>query len=334
MAYHVSVNDINELFYQDYMADAAPANAPTREIRLPEVFTHGAFTLMKSGNTAVCQSHVKVAQDVMIDEAPVGELFSCGFGLEGDAAALDSLENTRLSLTLQVGQIDFFYAPEHEPLRSTIAKDQQIRRLSLFPSREELIDYALSFDNHELANTLATVRESQALGQFRLTQGIQQTGRQLLHNPYRGAMHALYRETLLCQLKVQLMTLICTHQHATFQLSEWDKAQIHRARELLLQDLSDPTSIAELSRQVGLNKDKLKKGFKVVFNNTVFKTLTESRMQRAMAHLQSNDMSVAEIAYDAGYEDVSAFIRAFRKYAKTTPRAFRKQRCSVLMPHR
>ena len=77
---------------------------------------------------------------------------------------------------------------------------------------------------------------------------------------------------------------------------------------------------------VSINQDKLKKGFKTLFGNTIFKTLTQERMKIAYSQMQRDDMSVGEVAYGTGYENVSNFISVFKREFGKTPGEMRKER--------
>lgn len=50
---------------------------------------------------------------------------------------------------------------------------------------------------------------------------------------------------------------------------------------------------------------------------------TEQRLHNAARLLLESDMSVKEVAYAAGYEHPSSFIRAFRHRFSQTPRSYR-----------
>ncbi|MBK1664960.1 AraC family transcriptional regulator [Rhodospirillum rubrum] len=94
------------------------------------------------------------------------------------------------------------------------------------------------------------------------------------------------------------------------------------ARERLLQDLSNPPTIAELARETGLNQLKLKRGFKALFGHSVYALFQRERMDRARVLLQQN--KVTETAMMLGYSNVSHFSAAFRKQFGVLPREARR----------
>ena len=99
---------------------------------------------------------------------------------------------------------------------------------------------------------------------------------------------------------------------------------MYKVKTILENNLEAPLSLMELSRTVGINDFKLKKGFKEVFGNTVFGYLNELKMNRAQLLLLNNDLSVAEIARLTGYKNPTHFTAAFKKKFGVLPGSLRK----------
>lgn len=97
-----------------------------------------------------------------------------------------------------------------------------------------------------------------------------------------------------------------------------EKKQLLAAKGYLLNDLSAAPTIAELSRTVGLNQCKLKKGFKSLFGTSIYAHFQKERMHKAMQLLKSNN--VTETAMVLGYSNVSHFSTAFRKQFGVLPK--------------
>jgi len=85
-----------------------------------------------------------------------------------------------------------------------------------------------------------------------------------------------------------------------------------------------PYSISALSKIVGLNETAMKKGFKELFNNTIYGYLFDIRMEKAQKLLLSNNISIADVADKVGYEHQSHFTTAFKRKFKYTPREFKQ----------
>jgi len=89
--------------------------------------------------------------------------------------------------------------------------------------------------------------------------------------------------------------------------------KIHTCRELIIEHMSAPLTIQELSRKVGMNQCYLKKGFKEVYGLTIFNFLQKERMQKARHLLENMSYTVAETAAELGYSSSGNFSTAFKK---------------------
>lgn len=92
-----------------------------------------------------------------------------------------------------------------------------------------------------------------------------------------------------------------------------EKEKIIYARNYLIENLMQPPSLSQLARKAGINEFKLKKGFKEVFNNTVFGYLADSRLEMAKEQLMEGTKTASEIAFSLGYSSVQHFGSAFKK---------------------
>ena len=151
--------------------------------------------------------------------------------------------------------------------------------------------------------------------------------KQILYCSYQGMVKRAYLESKV----IELIALVFDHER-TIRHGEVKKEtlkpkqiqQIHYAREILLRDMYNPPSLAELARQVGLNDFLLKKGFRQIFGNTVFGELQTYRLELAKQLLAEGNLSAAEISRLAGYASPNSFSKAFRQKFGFTPTAYRK----------
>lgn len=102
--------------------------------------------------------------------------------------------------------------------------------------------------------------------------------------------------------------------------TEYDKERILFARDYLIQHVEIPPSLPELAHIAGINEFKLKKGFKEIFNDTVFGYLAEYRLQEAKLALAENQKTATEIAFELGYSSLQHFSAAFKKKFGVSPK--------------
>ncbi len=141
---------------------------------------------------------------------------------------------------------------------------------------------------------------------------------------YSGPLRRLYLETRALELiGLQLAEYLVPAAPAPSPtLTVSDISRIRAARELLVQDMENPPSIAQLARMAGINEKKLKCGFKQVFGLPVFAYFRNYRLEMAGELLASGIMNVTEAAMHIGYQNLSHFSEEFRKKYGVTPKRF------------
>lgn len=137
-------------------------------------------------------------------------------------------------------------------------------------------------------------------------------------------MQQLYLESKVLELLATQLN-VWTHQQpkpSSLWLCPNDVERLHQAKEILVQRMTAPPSIAELSRLVNLNERKLKQGFRKLFGTTVFGYLQDYRMNQAKELLHDPNFSIAGVAAKVGYKSPEAFSNAFRRKFSVNPKAY------------
>ncbi|MGJ3251623.1 MAG: helix-turn-helix transcriptional regulator [Elainellaceae cyanobacterium] len=164
-----------------------------------------------------------------------------------------------------------------------------------------------------------------------ITAVMQSVIHQILHCPYQGLTRWLYLESKVIELMALRLDQVSQSQPAdlaTPGLHSEDIDRIHYASDILLQRLTNPPSLLELARIVGLNDCKLKQGFRQVFGTTVFGYLQTHRMARAKQLLAEPTFNIAGVAQAMGYASQSHFCHMFKQQFGVTPRRYRSSlRC-------
>jgi AraC-like DNA-binding protein len=102
--------------------------------------------------------------------------------------------------------------------------------------------------------------------------------------------------------------------------------KIRQAGMILNREYANPPPLAVLAKHLGISETQLKSGFKTINGTTVLQYCINKRIDAARLLLQENRHSIAEIADIVGYQDHSAFSRAFRRITGRSPRAWRQAR--------
>ncbi|ANI90549.1 hypothetical protein A9P82_01710 [Arachidicoccus ginsenosidimutans] len=135
---------------------------------------------------------------------------------------------------------------------------------------------------------------------------------------YEGLVRRIYFESKTYEL-IALLYNNAENKKEDYMLNAVDKDKIHWAASLIKANLDRPCTIIELAHQVGINQTKLKAGFKILFDNTVFGYMQDLRMHQAKKYLMDTNMSIQEIGMNLGYQNTSNFSIAFKKTHGISP---------------
>ena len=150
---------------------------------------------------------------------------------------------------------------------------------------------------------------------------------QMLERPFKGGLQRAY-------LNGKALELIC---HVLFTMahdpdeelgdvafSATDYAKLEKAMAYIRRSLDEPFSIAELASAVGMTRQRLQLGFRVVYGDTVGRVRDKVRMERALNLVRSSDLSMIDIGLEAGYEHPASFTRAFKAAFGVSPARMRR----------
>ena len=120
--------------------------------------------------------------------------------------------------------------------------------------------------------------------------------------------------------------LIAMKRNGNIKLTRADIDGLKKVKAIIAKDFKMHTTIVGLAQEVGINDYKLKKGFKELFDVTIYDYLYKVRMEKARELLDEPDISIKEIAKTVGYRSASSFIEAFKKMFGETPSSWRKSK--------
>ena len=123
----------------------------------------------------------------------------------------------------------------------------------------------------------------------------------------------------LCLLS-ELLGVILPQQNENKQkLSQAEVQKLEQVQDIMQQQMDKPLTEEYLCVIVGMNKCKLRQGFKYLFNTTPHKALLEMRMRKAHLLLEAG-YQVAQTAWSVGYSHPNNFSIAFSKFFGYPPK--------------
>ena len=145
----------------------------------------------------------------------------------------------------------------------------------------------------------------------------------LLNHSYSESLENIFINAQTQMLLLYSMECIAGEGEDSFSCkflaNEADREKIALAREILLEHISEPLTIKELSRKAAINECYLKKGFKELYGTTIFDFFQSQRMEHAKYLLYEKGLSVTDVSGMLGYSSISHFSTAFKKHTGLKP---------------
>ncbi|MEO6220263.1 MAG: AraC family transcriptional regulator, partial [Ginsengibacter sp.] len=172
-------------------------------------------------------------------------------------------------------------------------------KLSLSHNCEEIIDTidvaSFRFNSDHLSqflNSIKTTTFSEDILRFRHTSSFSKTLPlcsktrtvldALLNHSYSDSLENIFINAQTQMLLLYSMECMAGDSEDSFTCkflsNEADREKIALARKILLQHISEPLTIKELSRKAAINECYLKKGFKEMYGTTIFDFFQSQRM--------------------------------------------------------
>jgi AraC-like DNA-binding protein len=167
-----------------------------------------------------------------------------------------------------------------------------------------------------------------AFCRFPLTQELAGAARAVLSVPFTIRRDPVYAQAKCVELMCLLIHVLARNQdpRASETLASRHERRLYEAREMLGRRYSEPLTLEQIAKEVGLNRLALSSGFRQLFGLSVYDHLQKQRMQRAYELLQDAQNTVSSVAQAVGFSHPSNFSTAFHAYFGCTPRQARSPR--------
>lgn len=129
---------------------------------------------------------------------------------------------------------------------------------------------------------------------------------------------------LLCQFFAALRAGDLVPVEGPSSLTEGDIARIAAARQIVDTRWHEKLTIDNIAKSCGINRDKLTRGFRELYQCSIAEALSERRLRHARQMLAASDLPVASIGYRCGYLNNASFTRAFSRRFGMAPTAMRR----------
>ncbi len=135
----------------------------------------------------------------------------------------------------------------------------------------------------------------------------------------------LYAESLANVLAVHVLRRHSASEQLVSDLvGELPKHRLRRATEFINDNLERDVALAEIAASVEMSPYHFARLFKHSTGLAPHQYVLEQRIERAKTLLAETALPLAEIAFRLGFASQSHFTALFRRFAATTPKAYRK----------
>ena len=136
-----------------------------------------------------------------------------------------------------------------------------------------------------------------------------------LTEPARSTLRLAKSIELLCAAMTRLTEGRMVSANGGGALNARDAQLVLAARQFIDERWREKLTLEAIARAAGLNRAKLTRGFRALFDCSVAEALAEKRLGGARRMLRETDLPVASIGYACGYDNNASFTRAFsRRY--------------------
>lgn len=117
------------------------------------------------------------------------------------------------------------------------------------------------------------------------------------------------------------------HEAASLPLREHRRKRITQLKQtfqLIDSQYQQPLTLTDLARAANLSPNYFCRFFQKITHHSPIDYLNRYRIEMACLKLTHTNDSITEIAFSCGFNDVSYFIRLFRRYKETSPRKYKQ----------
>lgn len=107
------------------------------------------------------------------------------------------------------------------------------------------------------------------------------------------------------------------------QLADTSTERVEKVLEYIAERHYEPHSLSAAARMAHLSQRQFTNLCRRLTNKSFVEYVNTTRLEKAKELLVNTDMPVSAIAFEIGFEEISTFYRAFRKYYKQPPLSFR-----------
>ena len=206
-----------------------------------------------------------------------------------------------------------------------VPADLQVVTLAVLLNKNWINDYLQQgvCENNEKISFLRELFFSQRnyLIYEALTPQMAEVLRAIFHHNYPHGLSRLFIQGKLLELLALFFDKLLQREfNNTYEnINTEDIETLFLVKQMIMDQIYDPPTIATIARQIGMSESKLKKIFKQVFGYSIYQYILLNKMQRAKSLLDTKKYNVSEVGFELGYSNLAHFAKAFKKQYQISP---------------
>jgi AraC-like DNA-binding protein len=108
-----------------------------------------------------------------------------------------------------------------------------------------------------------------------------------------------------------------------------DLARLRRVRDRIDREYAQPLDVEALARDEHMSAGSLSRQFRLAYGEPPYSYLMTRRIERAMALLRRDDLSVTEICFEVGSSSLGTFSTRFTELVGVPPSVYRREGARV-----
>ncbi|QTE23923.1 helix-turn-helix transcriptional regulator [Polaribacter cellanae] len=285
----------------------------------------GLLTEIYFGNFHIKDIILNVDTKTAINYELDKEIVVMEFSLKGSCKCESSNSKKRIKHTLNTHNISYLNKQKRTIHCNATSKECHFFQLCMSPKSflKFLDDDILVFQNFK-KQILSKKNSSIVSESQNISSEMHLIIEQILNNSHQGILKRISLESKILDLLVlQLSQFSSEEKTKKNSLNKDNLEKIVLAKSYIEKHITKTISLVELAKHVGTNEFTLKKGFKEVFNTTVFGLWNELKMEKAKQFLLNTENAIGDIAFKLGYKNQRHFSTAFKKHFGITARQMR-----------
>ncbi|MBA9026125.1 AraC family transcriptional regulator [Peribacillus huizhouensis] len=155
----------------------------------------------------------------------------------------------------------------------------------------------------------------------------------------RGGVHPIYIHTISEKFAILIerapnlphlkkLTIVMLNEYCdlvqTFSTRNYS-SHVKKAVEYIHLHLENPLTLHDLAATLHVNPSHLSRKFKAETTMNIIDYINQKRVEEAKLYLQRGNVSITEIAFMVGFNDLNYFSRVFKKMTSFTPSQYMKR---------